>query len=84
MQRSDRPVAERAARYTLSEATARKGRRRRPVEDRWSARHPLPSALDTPQKARVAGLRRDVGLSLNDIVEVMRRGNAPTLSRRAI
>ena len=50
LQLCDRPVAERAARYTLSEATVRKGRRRRQMEDRWSARHPLLSSLDTPRK----------------------------------
>ena len=47
-----RPYAERAARDTRSEATARKGRRRRSMEHRGSARQPLRSSLNTPQKAR--------------------------------
>ena len=83
-QRSDRPVKALAARYNISEATVRKGRGRETAHDRSHARHPLPSSLDVTQEASVVGLRRDVGLSLNEIVEVMRRCHDQSLSRSAI
>ena len=79
-----RPVKALAARYNSSEATARKGRGRETAHDRSHARHPLPSSLNVTQEALMVGLRRDVGLSLNEIVEVMRRCHDQSLSRSAI
>ena len=83
-QRSDRPVKALAARYNISETTVRKGRGRETAHDRSHARHPLPSSLDATQEALMVGLRRDVGLSLNEIIEVMRRCHDQSLSRSAI
>ena len=73
LQRSDQPVKALAARYNISETTARKWRGRETAHDRSHARHNLLSSLDVTQEALVLGLRRDVGLSLNEIIEFMRR-----------
>lgn len=50
LQRSGRPVKELAARYSISEATVRKGRGRETVHDHSHARYPLLSSLDAPRR----------------------------------
>lgn len=84
IQRSDRPVKELSERYGVTAATIYKWRKRSTTQDYSHARHRLLSSLDAAQEALVVGLRRDVGLSLDDIVEVMRRCNDASLSRSAI
>ena len=84
IQASKVSVAELAAELGVSETTVRRWRQRTEVYDRSHRRHHLAQSTTLEEEALIAGLRRDVGLSLNDIVEVMHRCVNHTLSRSAI
>jgi len=84
IQASTAPVAELAEDLGVSEATVRKWRARKTVQDRSHRRKALGQSTSALEEALIAELRRDVGLSLDDITEVMKRCVNPSLSRSAI
>lgn len=84
IQRSKRPVAELAAELGVSETTIRRWRERTTVADRSHAPKHLAISLSPLEEALVCELRTQVGLPLDDIVEVMHRCVNPELSRSAI
>ena len=85
IQTSVDPVAALARRYGVSETTIRRWRKRRgEVMDRSHARHNRGESTTPEAEALIAELRTTLALSLDDIVEVMRRCVDPGLSRSAI
>ena len=84
---TDRPVRELAAELGVSQATIRKWRNRKQsgeLYDRSHARHNLLASTSDVEERLICELRSDIGLSLDDIVEVMTRCVNPSLSRSAI
>src|SRR6218665_3822224 len=84
IQRSPASVADLVAELGVSERTVRRWRGRSEVTDRSHRRHNLGQSTSPEQEALICGLRRDVGLGLDDLVEVMHRCVDPGLSRSAI
>jgi len=84
IQRSKRSVAELAAELGVSETTIRRWRGRTTVGDRSHAPKRLAISLSPLEEALVCELRTQVGLPLDDIVEVMHRCVNRELSRSAI
>jgi transposase InsO family protein len=84
IQASQAPVAALARELGVSETTVRRWRRRTQTADRSHAPHRLATNLSSAEETLIGELRRDLGLSLDDIVEVMRRCVDPSLSRSAI
>ena len=84
IQVSQASVADLADRYGVSHATIRKWKSRKTSNDYSHKRHNLLSSLSQAEEALVIALKRDVGLSLNDITEVMNRCVNENLSRSAI
>lgn len=84
IQLSDRPVAELAQELGVSEDTVRKWKKRSDTHDRSHVRHNLGASTTDIEEGLIYGLRCDVGLSLDDTVEVMRRCINTNLSRSAI
>lgn len=84
IQASPAPAAALAAELGVSETTVRRWRDRGGVHDLSHRRHQLGQSTTPAEEALIGGLRRDLGLSLDDIVEVMRRCVNGTLSRSAI
>ena len=70
--------------YGVSQDTIYKWRKRKEVTDKSHARHNLLSSINETEEMLIKGLRKDLRLSLDDIVEVMRRCVNPKLSRSAI
>jgi transposase-like protein len=85
IQRSSAPTAELARRFGVNQTTVRRWRNRAgEVLDRSHARHHRGQSTDPTSEALISELRTTLGLSLDDIVEVMRRCLDPNLSRSAI
>ena len=84
IQSSRASVAELVAELGVSETTVRRWRERTTVTDRSHAPKSSTSKLTALEEALVCELRSKVGLSLDDITEVMRRCANPALSRSAI
>jgi transposase InsO family protein len=84
IQASPASVAELAGELGIGEDTVRRWRGRREVLDRSHRRHRLGQSTSPEEEALICGLRGDVGLGLDDIVEVMGRCVNAKLSRSAI
>jgi transposase InsO family protein len=84
IQSSPLSVAELAQGLGVSETTVRRWKGRSQVADRSNRRHDLGQSTTVTEEALIGELRRDLGLSLDDIVEVMHRCVNPKLSRSAI
>jgi transposase len=84
IQRSSASVAALATELGVSEKTVRRWRGRSEVSDRSHRRHRLGQSTSPEQEALICGLRADVGLGLDDLVEVMQRCVDASLSRSAI
>ena len=84
IQQSQAPVSQLARQLGVSETTIRRWRQRSEVEDRSHCRHHLGQSTNATEEALIGELRRDVGLSLDDITEVMQRCVNKKLSRSAI
>ena len=84
IQSSDLPVAVLAAQFGVSEVTIRRWRKRQDVSDRSHRPHHLKVSL-SPLEERLAGeLRQLVGLSVDDVAEVLQRCIRPGISRSAV
>jgi transposase InsO family protein len=84
IQASGLSVAELAAELGLSEKTVRRWKGRQDVADRSSTPHTLATDFTFEEEEIAAGLRMDLGLSLDDLLEVMRRCLRPSISRSAL
>ena len=84
IQSADRPVAALARELGVSEVTVRRWRGRDSVLDRSHARVNRGISLSAIEEHLVRELRSEVGLGLDDIVEVMQRCVRADLSRSAI
>lgn len=84
IQSSSASVAELARSLGLSQTTVRRWRARSDVHDRSHRPHRLNTSLTQIEERLIGELRNSLGLSLDDIVEVMRRCVNATLSRSAI
>ena len=84
IQQSGLAAAALAAELGVSETTVRRWRRRSTTEDRSHQPHRLNTSLSPVEERVVVELRTTLDLSLDDIVEVMRRCLNPALSRSAI
>jgi transposase-like protein len=84
IQHSDLSVAALAGELGVSETTVRRWRRRSSTEDRSHQPHRINTSLSPVEERIVVELRTTLELSLDDIVEVVRRCLNPALSRSAI
>lgn len=84
IQQSKASVAELATELNVSQTTIRRWKGRDRVTDGSHARHHLGQSTNPAEEALICELRQDVGLSLDDITEVMKRCVNPKLSRSAI
>lgn len=84
IQASGRSVAELVQELGVSEKTVRRWKGRRDVADRSSQPHTLATDFTFEEEEIAAGLRTDLGLSLDDLLEVMRRCLRPNISRSAL
>lgn len=84
IQQSLASVAVLAAAFGVSETTVRRWRNRSSTQDRSSRPARQAISLTPAEEAIVLALRQDAGLSLDDLVEVMRRCLNPDLSRSAV
>ena len=84
IQSSMASVAELAAELGVSETTIRRWRGRRSVADRSHTPHHLATSLTPEEEQLLVELRQNLGLGLDDLVEVMHRCHNPALSRSAI
>jgi transposase InsO family protein len=84
IQASSKTVAELARELAISETTVRRWRPRSGTADHSHRPHRLNTKLTALEEQLVVELRIDLGLSLDDIVEVMQRCAKPELSRSAI
>jgi transposase InsO family protein len=84
IQSSSASVTELALELGISETTVRRWKERDRTTDGSHVRHNLGQSTTAVEEALIVELRRDVGLSLDDIVEVMKRCVNPKLSRSAI
>jgi transposase len=84
IQASADSVPELAERFGVNESTIRRWQGRTSVDDRSSRPHTLQTNMSVEEEALIVELRTTVRLSLDDIVEVMKRCIDPSLSRSAI
>jgi transposase len=84
IQSSNKSVAALSKELGISEPTVRKWRKRTMVCDRSHRPHQLHQSTSLEEEVIIEGLRRDVGLSLDDLVEVMHRCVNNQLSRSSI
>jgi transposase InsO family protein len=84
IQRSDLPVSVLARELGVDPGTIRRWRSRSDVNDRSHKAHRLAISLDGFEEQLVCELRREIGLGIDDITEVMQRCVRPDLSRSAI
>ena len=73
IQSSSSSVAELARELGVSETTVRRWKNRPQVEDRSHVRHRLGQSTTPEEEALICELRERLGLSLDDVVEVMQR-----------
>jgi len=73
-----------AKKYNISLETAYKWKKRESVEDRSHKRHNLNSSISAIEEEIIRELRSQVGLSLEDITEVMKRCIRPNITRSSI
>jgi len=84
IQESELPVSVLAAEFGVSEVTIRRWRKRADVHDRSHRPHTLKVSL-SPLEEQLAGeLRQLVGLSIDDVAEVLQRCVRQTISRSAV
>jgi transposase InsO family protein len=84
IQASGRPVAALARELGVSQTTIRRWKKRREVGDRPSRPHTLATGFSTAEEEIASELRTRLGLSLDDILEVMRRCLRAEISRSAL
>ena len=84
IQASDVSDAELSRELGVSTTTVRRWRRRSDVADRASTPHKLATGFSFEEEEIAVGLRTDLGLSLDDVLEVMRRCLRPDISRSAL
>ncbi len=84
IQQSKLTYKELARKFGVSVATIYRWKRRDNVHDRSHARKNLLSSLSSIQEHIVVELRKTLGLSLDDVTEVMRRCINPELTRSSI
>jgi len=84
IQSSNKTVAVLAKELGVNPTTIYRWRKRGSTADRPHTRHHLGQSTSLEQEALIAGLRRDVGLSIDDITEVMNRCLDITLSSSAV
>jgi transposase InsO family protein len=81
---STKPVRELARQYGISEATVRKWRSRSSTEDRSHTPHRLQTHLTPAQEAIVVYLRKQLLLSLDDLLAVVREFLCDKVSRSGL
>jgi transposase InsO family protein len=84
IQQSRASCADLAAELGVSEVTVRRWKARSTAEDRSSRPHRIDTSLSPMEEQLCVELRTHLGLSLDDIVEVITRCLNPKLSRSAI
>ena len=84
IQASNLSVAALSKELGISEMTVRKWRSRTVFGDRSHRPHQLHQSTSPEEEVIIEGLRRDIGLSLDDLVEVMHRCVNDQLSRSSI
>jgi len=84
IQRSAASVAELAKELGVSHVTVQRWKTRDQTHDRSHCRHQLGQSTTLEEETLICELRQTVGLSLDDLVEVMQRCVNPSLSRSAI
>lgn len=84
IQASGAPVAELARELGISETTVRRWKGRRDAADRSSRPHTLATRFAAAEEEIAVELRTRLQLSLDDILEVMRRCLRPDISRSAL
>lgn len=84
IQHSSASVDELADELGVSHVTVRRWKARHQVHDRSHCRHRLGQSTSLEEETLICELRQTVGLSLDDLVEVMQRCVNPSLSRSAI
>ena len=77
-------AAELAGKLGVSETTIRRWRKRTSTADRSHRPHRLQTGFDATEEEIAVELRTRLGLSLDDILEVMRRCLRPSISRSAL
>ena len=84
IQASSAPVSQLARELGVSETTVRRWRGRSTVQDRSHTPKRLMTSLTEVEEVLICELRSTVGLSLDDITEVMRRCVKANVSRSAV
>ena len=84
IQSSSASVAQLSRELGVSERTVRRWRDRTEVNDRSHRPHRLGQSTTLEEETLICGLRTDVGLGLDDLVEVMHRCVNPALSRSSV
>ncbi len=84
IQKSKASVADLAAELGVNETTIRRWRGRENVDDRSHRPKRIQTRFDAVEEEIAVELRTRLGLSLDDILEVMRRGLRPDISRSAL
>ena len=84
IQSSGLTVSALARELGVSEKTVRRWKGRRVVSDRSSRPHTLATDFTFEEEQIAVGLRTELGLSLDDLLEVMRRCLRPDISRSAL
>lgn len=84
IQKSTASTAELADALNVSETTIRRWRKRTSTEDRSHRPHRLQTQFDAIEEEIAVELRTRLGLSLDDMLEVMRRCLRPDISRSAL
>jgi transposase InsO family protein len=84
IRKSDLTGKELAKKFNISLETAYKWKKRESVEDRSHRRHNLNSSINAVEEEIIRELRSRIGLSLEDITEVMKRCIRPNITRSSI
>ena len=84
IQQSTASVAELARELGINETTVRRWKSRREVNDRSHRPHRLQTRFDAVEEEIAVELRTRLRLSLDDVLEVMRRGLRREISRSAL